>query len=66
MAEEYNFKKGLGLIPAAVCPDCGQRMQRQDHYDFSGEKYRCMNPDCPGKNQKEKRDVRKSHKRFDG
>ncbi len=53
MAEEGNFKKGSGLIPAAVCPDCGQRMTRREHHSFGQEKYVCENPKCPGKKPRE-------------
>lgn len=59
---EGNFTKPMSGAKN-ICPDCGGRMERKETGSFAvgDEKYRCVNPECPGKQQgKEYRYVRKS------
>lgn len=68
MAEEENFSRPVSVAKNA-CPDCAWRKERKGN-DFSAigeDKYRCVNPECPGKQpRKEQGHVRKSDEWFGG
>ena len=54
MSDAGGFSRSVS-VAKNVCPDCGQRMERKENGSFAvgDEKYRCINPQCPGKTKGE-------------